>query len=272
MRRIMLMLVSCVALATLAVALGVRAPSARPALACTGGSDLQFAAERARVVVLGDAIEVGDNINRAPTVTPTPLRTATPSSPPNAKLPTFPPYATPVDFSLVGYGVTLLVVHSYASDPQVPSRAGTLIGVDRETRANIERALREAEARVGASDCAPDAFAFKFQHGARYLVFAGDDQREFGLWVIWRMRVVGSDVVLSDPPLTSVDATSLSMTAEQYHRSFEGVDATLREGFAMITARRVPLASVLRLIAYIRGDASIAPPDTGSAGLASGRW
>jgi hypothetical protein len=283
MQRVMLLLVSCAALAMIAVALGVRPPAARPVLACTGGgSGLEDAAVRARYIVLGDAVEVGGAMNRAPTIAPTatPTVTATvragtpvptPPSPPQGNYPRQPAYSTPEGFTLAGFGVTIRTVRAYAGtlpEPQAPQH------IDKEVRASIEREIREFEAGRGIGDCELGRFTFKFEQGARYLVFATDEEPEFGLLAIFRLRVVGNDVLLHDPLATTYDPGGIYLSAPIYHRFFAGVGAEMVGGdndIVRITAERVPLAAVLRAIAYVRGDPSIAPPDTGSAGLASGR-
>ncbi len=281
MRRAMLLLVSCVALVTLAVALGVRLPPARPALACTGGgSGLEDAAGRARYIVLGDAVEVGDAVNRAPTIAPTATPTATatvragtpvptPPSPPQGNHPPFPAYSTPEGFTLAGLGVRIRTVRAYAGTPPDPP---ALLHIDEELRAAIEREIRGFETGGGTSDCELARFTFKFEQGARYLVFAADEPG-FGLLTVFRMKVVGSDVLLHDPLATNYDSGGIYVSAAMYRRFFSGVAAEMAEYDSRtmrITAERVPLVSVLRAVAYVRGDASIAPPDTGSAGLASG--
>lgn len=50
-----------------------------------------------------------------------------------------------------------------------------------------------------------------------------------------------------------------------YDRYFSGIATS--EYRQVITADRIPLTRVLRAIAGLRGDPSIAPPETGSAGL-----
>lgn len=259
------------------------------ALACTGGLSIEFAAGSS-IIVVGDAIVVGDDVNRAPTVTPTatftaspsPTRTPifargtaepTPASPPNGDGATFPigVSGTPEGFSLSGYGVTLRVVANYGgAHPELAG--GAIVNVDAETRQGIERALREYEAGTGGiSSCPIAAFVPKYTEGARYLVFAGHpDIPEAGWFTTYRVRVEGGDAVLGGPTIPASDAVALYMTAAQYHRYFAGVAAEVEDeyDYAHITADRVPLTSVLRYAASINGSAvRIAPPDTGSAGL-----
>jgi hypothetical protein len=56
-----------------------------------------------------------------------------------------------------------------------------------------------------------------------------------------------------------------------YRRYFAGVPARIENGIAIITADRVPLARVLDAVTALRGGREIAPPETGSAGLAARR-
>lgn len=279
MVRMAIALALCIAVAAIVIA---RAPDPRTALACTGGgSGLEDAARRARIIVLGDAVDVGDAVNRAPAVAPTSTPTgtptlhagtpaATPPSPPMATGQPFPRYATPDGFTLAGFGVTLRVINAYTSALPRPQ---SLLQVDDELRASIEREIRQLETGRGLTDCELGRFSFKFEQDIRYLVFATDDEPGFGLLTIFRLRVVGNEVFVSDPLATTYDPTGLYVSAAIYHRFFEGVAAEVggENDIARITADRVPLSAVLRAVAYLRHDASIAPPDTGSAGLASGR-
>ena len=83
----------------------------------------------------------------------------------------------------------------------------------------------------------------------------------------------GADVVLDDPAFARAANDHLYMSPETYQRFFAGVPTSSRyPGEVTLAAGRMPLALVLRAIAFLRGDPSIAPPETGSAGLASGRW
>jgi hypothetical protein len=59
------------------------------------------------------------------------------------------------------------------------------------------------------------------------------------------------------------------MEPATYDRYFSGIASN--EDRTFITAKRIPLATVLRAVAGLRGDPSIAPPETGSAGLAAWR-
>ena len=257
-------------------------PPARPVQACTGGgSGLEDAAVRARYIVLGDAVEVGDAMNRAPTIAPTatPTITATvragtpvptPPSPPQGDYPPFPAYSTPEGFTLAGFGVTIGVVRGYVGARSEPQG---LLYVDQEVRASIEREIREFETGRGISDCELGRFTFKFEQGARYLVFATDEEPGYGLVALFRLRVVGNDVLLNEPLAAPYGSAGLYVSPRTYQRFFAGVAAEVGGEITIvrITAERLPLAAVLRAVAYIRGDPSIAPPDTGSAGLASGR-
>ncbi len=85
--------------------------------------------------------------------------------------------------------------------------------------------------------------------------------------------VVGADLYTGDELLLQANNGMLYMDEATYQRFFDGVPALPRIiGKEYFEPGHVPLSPVLRAIAYLRGDASSAPPDTGSAGLASGRW
>ncbi len=258
------------ALAAIAVVAGARPPSARPVLACTGGGygSIETLATGSQFIVVANVVSVGDNVNRAApntsTFTPTTTSTVaprtsspTPPSPPHAPSPGY----TPEPFDLTGFGATLSVVQSYSGE--TPRQ----LDVDEISRGEVELAVREREAGV-FTDCEPDHFAYHYSLGAQYLVFAAEHP-ELGLHTIVRYEISGTDLIL-----WGGGAAGLTMTANTHARFFAGIPF---EGFTgsttgQITAERVPLASVLRAVTFLRDDASIAPPDTGSAGLASGRW
>ncbi len=75
--------------------------------------------------------------------------------------------------------------------------------------------------------------------------------------------------MLHDPLLTTTFLDTLFVTAAIRARFFADVPAGIGSNDAFIEADRVPLDDVLRAVASLRGDASIAPPETGSAGLAA---
>jgi hypothetical protein len=181
------------------------------------------------------------------------------------------PYPTPEGFTLAGYGVTLQVVRNFGGAQRDLAPAGGTIDVDRETREGIEHELRQYETGTGGiSNCPIAAFIPKYVAGVRYVVFAGrPDEAAFGLFTTYRARVEGTDVILNGPTIPFDEQATLYVTAEQYHRFFDGVEADFRSpDFVAITADRVPLTSVLRYAASINGSAvRIAPPETGSAGL-----
>lgn len=286
MTRIVSTLLTSVMLASLVIT-AIASRAAPAALACTGGLSLAYAADSS-IIVLGDAIAVGDEINRAPTITPTVTFTATntatrtsifasgtpaptPVSPPVGFL-SQPrgPFPTPEGFTLAGYGVTLDVVRAYGGSQLDLPGPHAIIEIDHETRGSIEHELRLYEVGTALSNCRPGAFVPKYRLGARYLVFAGrDGEPQFGLFTAYRLRVEGNDVILSGPSVPFDEQNALYMTAAQYHRYFGGISAEVSEAndFARIDADRVPLASVLRLASEIRGVPLITPPETGTAGL-----
>jgi hypothetical protein len=270
----MLRFVAFVAVSSLAlVALVLRSGSgAPPAAACTGGvGPLEWLTSHAELIVLGEAIEVGDAVNRAPTATATQTPTAT-STPSRGKTTakTASPTSTPSPFEprpfdLTGIGMTLRVERAYVGG------ASGSIAIDANVRSAVERGLQDIEAgRMYISDCALDAFVPRFSVGVRYLLFIVNAPEPYTAGVF---IVDGQDVVLDDPALVRAGNDQLYLSPETYQRFFAGLPASSRyAGELTLMAGRVPLARVLRAIAFLRGDPSIAPPETGSAGLASGRW
>jgi hypothetical protein len=235
-------------------------PVPTPTLACSGSVDLAAGAAQGTVIVLAEAELVGDAANRQPTPGP--------ASPPRAT--SAPPAQKYAGFDLAGVGATLRVVRAYTPGVDV----GAPLVIDAGVRSSIERELRAREAGGGlATSCALGQFTFKFEQGRRYLVFGRYFKDGSGLLTVSRLLVDGDDVVLSDPLAAFGTSPASSITATLYHRFFEGVPAEVDDarGFAGFTGERIPLTSVLRAVAFLRGDPAIAPPDTGSAGLASGR-
>ena len=276
MQRTMLLLVSCVALVTFAVVLGVRAPSARPAFACSIGPEmLDERVAEAQFIGLVEAVGVGGPENLAPTVTPmatptspaaaatdtatrTPRQTAlaTPASPPYTQ-PTPVPNADP--FQLAGVSATLRVIERYVG----PERDGLV--VDKADRANAERAWRVIEANpMTRPPCEPAIGLPRYERGARYIAMVADSP-ERGLHTALAMRVLGDEL----------DLSGVMMHGDTYRRYFSGTPAEFTErGDAYLHAPRITLATMRAAIIGMRGgDAPrIVPPETGSAGLASGRW
>ncbi len=265
--------------AACSVALVVLAASSRSAApraeACTGGvGPLEWLTENSDLIVLGRAVEVGDAANHAPPATPTASRTSTPTAttgrspgtPITSSSPT--PIATmPVivpSVDLAGIGMTLAVERAYVGG------ASANIAIDANVRSGIERELRDIEAGIlRITDCRLDAFVARYHVGLRYLLFvAGEpDQYVAGVFI-----VDGQDVVLDDPELSRAATDRLYMSLDTYQRFFSGVPTASRyAGEVTLATDRVPLFRVLRAVAFLRGDPSIAPPETGSAGLASGR-
>jgi hypothetical protein len=253
-----------------------------PAHACTGGvSPLEWLTQRADLIVLGEAVAVGDAVNRAPTLTPTssptqtppvtPTRTArarTSTTPAPTPRPSSTPF-TPTRFHLTGIGMTLAVERVYAGE------SGEMLDVDVDTRSALERALRNEEAgiRYYGGTCSLGAFVPRYRLGQRYLAFA---ERPEGwpeaLYAAGVFAVDGNDLWLDDPLLEAGNNGFLHMLPETYNRFFAGVPAvTYGTDSVYLTADRVPFWRVLRAVAFLRGDPSIAPPDTGSAGLAASR-
>ena len=97
--------------------------------------------------------------------------------------------------------------------------------------------------------------------GARYVVFGLIVNGGFTTQT--RVSVEGDDAVFG--------SGGFAMTEIAYNRYFKGLPATIEEGSARLTVDRMPLAALVHAIKAVRRGV-IAPPDTGSAGLASGRW
>ena len=241
-------------------------PDAASLHACTGGfyGPLEHLAQYPNIF-LAEAVSVGDNISRAPTLTPTFTSTATPGSnaartpiptPPSPPDAPFAPPTASTPFDVSGYGATLRVLNSYTGD------VAGLVELDWVSRGYVERAAREQDGGL-ISSCAPGQFSYRYQAGQQYLVFAGEFE-QLGLTTFARFQLDGTDVVVHDP-----DVTYFSMTADTWRRFFTSVPYEPFENSAdgNVTADRVPLASVLRAVAYLRNDPRIYPPDTGSAGL-----
>lgn len=252
----------------LAVALLPAHRGAEPTLACTGGFTLEVAATYDGVLIaLVDVVSAGDAVNRAPTLTPTVTSTPAPDgTPPSPPVVEREPFPTPKGFTLEGYGATVRVVETLAG-----TAPGAVFEVDARTRAGIEQELLQYEAGL-ISSCEPGAFSFRFTAGVRYLVFLNDDQGS-GFNTLFRLPVLGNEVLLAGSDVPGDESMALYMTADLYHRFFEGepgevVDAS---DYASIQTDRIPLASVLAAVAYVRGEGNITPPITGSAGLRASR-
>ncbi len=242
------------------------------AIACTGGGPggLEEVAQLP-LIFIAQASSVGDGLNRAPTATPTNTETATatatgtpwasvptPVSPPFLP-PTPPPYIGP---DLTGVGADLVVERVYVG--ALPAQ----IRVDEQARIDLEQQVREMETALGISDCTADRFVARYVPGRRYLVFA-TQPAPGDIETAAIFPIEGDRLVLHDPLLAQTYLDELLMGAETYRLYFSGIETY--EGQYGIAAPDVPLSSVLGAVAFLRGDPSIAPPDTGSAGLASGR-
>lgn len=251
--------------------LGVLTHPAEPVYACTGGvANLETFASRAGYVFLGDAITVGGSSNTAPAATPEATQTPIPPNPsatPPPPSPTIPPAPIHVPaVNLTGIGATFHIVADY-------SRVGSQdLVIDNDIRGFVERGLRSAEAGTPLiSNCALDAFVMRYTPGARYLVFAeGSGNGE--PFATAAFRVTNEQIVFDDSGLMAANNGFLYMERATYDRYFARVPATeLGADAAYFTTGSVPLRDVLRAVADLRGDQSIAPPETGSAGLAAER-
>lgn len=251
-------------------------PTSRPAGACIQApSDFERDTRSAAFVALIDAIEVGSATNSlpplpTPTATPTiaPLTTDTPAAtatrtprgaktatPTETAMPTWTPVAVPRSPSLAGLGATLAIVELYAGEAATPVR------IDVYGRSKYEQYLREQEALILNSNSCAGSRPVTYALGTRYVVFGNGANGVFATGV--RVNVEGDDAVFG--------TGGLSMTEAAYHRYFEGLAATIEQGYARLTVERMPLATLARAIRAARRG-TIVPPETGSAGLASGRW
>jgi hypothetical protein len=283
-----IMSVLCAATITASVAASaVQFRDAPRAGACTGGMTFGFAVVHARAIIVGEAVAVGDEVNRAPTLTPTSTPTISPTSTPTPifprstmagtqAAPPAPPPAqgvprTPPGFSLQGYGVVIHAEHIYGGSADILDKRGN-VEIDGDVRASIERDLRQLESGRGLiGTCSVGAFVPKFDLGERYLIIADDrSYPNLGLWTGYRLRLEGDYAILNDPEYGRFgNQFPIELTANQYHRRFEGTSADVRDDadWAEIAADRVPLSSVLQLASEVAGRPFIAPPETGTAGL-----
>lgn len=258
---------SAAAIALVAV---VTAPHPDSALACTGGiGPFEGYATEAELIVLVEAIEVGDGINHAPTLTAsaTPTATATPdkSITPSPTMPPAPtpyrPLPSPVDFDLNGIGTT------FAVKRVIVGSASPTFEYQWDYRARLESEIRirEAGAWSGVESCPLGAFTVRYEQGRDYLLFFYLSLNEYeGPLSAWASFPVDDGYVVLDDPLHQQGNNGVIYgSPDTLARYFSGVRA--EEGF--IKQPRVPLNTVLRAIAGLRGDPSIAPPETGSAGL-----
>lgn len=257
-------------LAVLAVVAG--RPVAREAAACSGGiGPIEWFAPEADHIFIGTAIDVGDEVNRAPTLAPTETPTATPTVEPDTSTrspePTTSPFpnAEPMTIVLTGVETTLRVDRVLVGEVPNPYVTGT------ESRRYIEEALRRNEAGIlEISSCTPDAFVPRYEIDAQYLVFSridatGGTAYEFVQGVF---RVDGDQVVLDDPKLNMANQGLLYMQGDLYRRYFADVAADITNDFVYVTAPNVPLSSMLAAVGSLRGETpTILPPETGLAGL-----
>ncbi len=238
-------------------------------------SDFERDTQSAAFVALVDAVEVGTAANSlpplptptarpiyAPPVTDTPVVTATrtprgakTATPTQTAVPTWTPVTMPTPESLAGIGAKLTIVTLYAGEAMSP------IVIDASGRARFAQYLREREALLPIRTSCDGMHPLAYAAGARYVVFGNEANGAFATGV--RINVEGDDAVFG--------TGGFSMTEAAYHRYFEGLAATIEQGYAQLTVERMPLATLARAIRAARRGV-IVPPATGSAGLASGRW
>ncbi len=231
--------------------------------ACTPGPPLYPLEEiaRADAIAIVRAESVRGPENSAPTVTPEV------SSPPVATAPPDPTSADPFvdgmppDFSLEGYGATLRV------EREITTGLPSSFRVDEVEREQLEQTVRTYEAGKG-SNCPVSDPRTRYYVGVRYLVFLR--MPASGPSTLARFELEGGNLLVA-PETFGIggEATPLYASALNAARFFPSAPFTAFEGQAIgqVTAQSVPLDSMLRAVAVLRDDPSIAPPDTGSAGL-----
>jgi hypothetical protein len=267
-RRIAVLLLVTPLVAAIAFAATIATHAPEPALACTGGIPPfeTFAAET-DLIVLVQADRVGDAINRAPTVTPsaTPSAPATllPSVTPPPTVPaSFEPDPSVIDFDLRGIGVTFGVRRV------IMGTTAPTIEYQWDLRSLLESQIRAAEAGAppAASSCSFGSFIVRYEQGRQYLLFFNEYEGSMTVWASF--PVDDGQVVLDDPRHQQANNGAIyTQDPETLARYFPGV----RAENGLIKQPRVPLNVVLRAVAALRGDPSIAPPETGTAGLKGAR-
>ena len=237
-------------------------------------SDFERDVKAAAFVALVEAIDVGGAANEqprlatptssptyAPSATDAPVSTAT-RTPRGGKTATATPTLTqeaqfppPTPVSLAGLGATLQVVTLYAGDVSSP------IAIDASGRQSFGKYLREQEALIPNNSSCAGGRPVTYAQGTRYVVFGRGGGHDFATDM--RLDVDGDEALIS--------AGQIVVREGLYHRYFEGLSAQFQHGYASLDPGRVPLETLGGAVAGIRSSV-IAPPDTGSAGLASGRW
>ena len=273
------MLRALAVITVVAVALASASAIARPtprAGACSIAiAPFDYTAREATLVLIVHVDSVGGPENTAPTLTPTvtPPPFGTPTAIPRRSVTIFRPTAThtptpgytpPPLPSLQGRGANVTVLRV------LDGSAPPAFALDTAERERYQQDLRREEAGV-RTPCPPFAPAY-FEAGSDYLLLAR--QNEEGIRTARRFLIAGDNVVMNDPGAGEHRQT-LYVTGDTY-RTFlsaypaEVVGAGVNES-ATITAPRVALADMLAMIDGIRTGTTIAPPNTGSAGLADPR-
>lgn len=243
-----------------------------------------------------EVVRVGDDQNRAPTLTPSP--TLAPPETPTVEGAELTPTAAAtgesyLDFStpthtststatavrpayaladLSGRGADLVVVE------ELVGRGAPEFSIDWDARAGLERRLREAESgRV--SSCGVGGLP-AYRVGERYFLVARAYESP-GLTTVSSYRISGNDAIFGD---YSVDGTysSNAFRASTYFRYLSDFEADVQttyddKRFAYVEIDRLPLDRMrtVFLSMYRRefsdDDGVIAPPETGNAGLKPSR-
>jgi hypothetical protein len=267
--RYVLPLALATTLAVVGAALRIDPADPQVANACSiAPTTIESASDHATLIVLADVVEVGGAANEQP-----PLPSATPTNtyaPPPTLTPEVSPTRTPRGTSsgtptttpsphpthtpmpppdLTGMRATLSVISSYDGD------APSTLTVDAAQRAAYERELRVREAQFPPTSICGPIPPNLYAVGQRYLVFV-------------HVSDAATGSVMAIPVTNGRVSGNFSLRGETYNRYFRGlpVEFTDEGAWAILRAETIPLATYVRAVLGRRG-ATIAPPNTGTAGL-----
>ena len=226
--------------------------------------------QQAAFVGIVETTSVGDGVIREPRLptstplpedSPVPIETPTPTNSQAAESPV--PTTDPALWyagELTGLSAHAVVLELIGGD------AFAEIDIDMETRRSYERSIRLREASHGA----PVGCGFvplTYEPAKRYVVVL-ERYVTPSLATVRRFPIVGSDVLFAE--------NDLILSESAYRRYFPNVPADLRDWgdnsgrrLATVAADRLPLSEFMAMLKAMR--TAIAPPDTGSAGLAANR-
>ena len=242
----------------------------RSAIACSGGiGPLEFETEGLESIVVADAMNVGGE-NTAPTLTPQEVEDVLAAQYPRGTWTPIPnATATPVrpQIDLTGIGATFSLVRLVFGI--TPSQMTLTIERDR-----IERTARIMDAGgIGSpSTCSFLGFVPRYVEGRRYLLFIKHIPNERA-YISAEFPVEGDELINGDRLLTQANTGFLYMSPATYARYFDGVPTSMSNvEYVYLADGGVALDTIEKaVLGFLGMEARIAPPDTGSAGLASGR-